>query len=237
VTEPRNTGEFIVWLNDHIARLEAHANANTLEATVYVEVWSDAHGWATEHLSHQDAQLLGPRPIPYAGLPGWDTIHKLKLLRNRLIGNEGGSADVALPPETMAEARASLAYLHELAPLNTTVRNEVIGLSVKLDRRTPAPVDTRAETTPAVRTERVEGGTLPADSNTILPVMLSASDIAVKIGRKRESVTSFLTRFAGKKPDCRVAVKSKRKNEPSWLYRTADVWPALEQWMEDNPCN
>ena len=77
-----------------------------------------------------------------------------------------------------------------------------------------------------------EGGQ-PAEA--ILPVMLSASDIAKRIKRNPKSVTSFLTRFAEKYPDCRVENNSKRKNEPGYLYRTADVWPALEQWMKDNP--
>ena len=86
--------------------------------------------------------------------------------------------------------------------------------------------------------------TLPSDSNTfkaieqtasILPVLLCASDIAKRIQQNVKSVTSFLTRFAVKKPDCRVANDSKRKNEPEYLYRTADVWPALQAWKSSNP--
>lgn len=73
-----------------------------------------------------------------------------------------------------------------------------------------------------------------ATTEAILPALLSASDIAARINRKRESVTSFLTRFAEKYPDCRVENPSKRKNEPGYLYRTADVWPALEKWMKGN---
>ena len=62
-------------------------------------------------------------------------------------------------------------------------------------------------------------------------------DIAKRIGRKRESVTSFLTRFATRNPDCRIENESKRKNEPGYLYRTTDVWPALEKWLKDNPAD
>jgi hypothetical protein len=84
------------------------------------------------------------------------------------------------------------------------------------------------------------GGAPPVDTSMqdkppegVLLTLLSASDIADRVGRKRESVTSFLTRFAAKCPDCRVSTETKRKNEPSYLYRTADVWPALEQWLKD----
>ena len=55
-----------------------------------------------------------------------------------------------------------------------------------------------------------------------------------RINRNQKSVTSFLTRFADKNWGCRVETGSKRRSEPSYLYRTADVWPALEKWMRDN---
>lgn len=85
-------------------------------------------------------------------------------------------------------------------------------------------------------TQQGEGEKPKPDATTeaIPPALLSASDIAARINRKRESVTSFLTRFAEKFPDCRVENPSKRKNEPGYLYRTADVWPALEKWMKGN---
>ncbi len=81
-----------------------------------------------------------------------------------------------------------------------------------------------------------EGGKPKPNATTeaILPALLSASDIAARIRRKRESVTSFLTRFAEKHPDCRVENPSKRRNEPGYLYRTGDVWPALEKWMKEH---
>lgn len=69
-------------------------------------------------------------------------------------------------------------------------------------------------------------------TDAVLPEMLSASDVAEHIDRNRSSVTSFLTRYAQKYPDCRVPIDSKRKNEPGYLYRVADVWPALEKWMK-----
>lgn len=60
----------------------------------------------------------------------------------------------------------------------------------------------------------------------------AASDIAKRINRNPKSVASFLSRFAEKNPDCRVETDSKRNNEPGYLYRTSDVWPALENWLK-----
>ena len=48
-----------------IAKLEAHANENDLEPLAYLETWRDAHGWATEHLSPTDAEVLEPEPKAY----------------------------------------------------------------------------------------------------------------------------------------------------------------------------
>jgi hypothetical protein len=90
-SEPRNTSEFITWLNDRIARLEKHAEANDLDALCYREVWSDAHTWATQYLAPQDAELLEPEPKTYMGVPGWAAIHKLKRLRDRLTGERPGT--------------------------------------------------------------------------------------------------------------------------------------------------
>ena len=67
----------------------------------------------------------------------------------------------------------------------------------------------------------------------ILPTLLSASDIAKFIKRNPKSVTSFLTRFAEKYPGCRAELEVKRVNEPQYLYRTAEVWPAIQEWLKD----
>lgn len=83
--------------------------------------------------------------------------------------------------------------------------------------------------------ERSEGGTPGPAEPSILPTMLSAPDIAKRIKRKRESVTTFLSRYAAKYPDCRIENETKRRNEAKYLYRTNDVWLVLEKWMEENP--
>ena len=109
---------------------------------------------------------------------------------------------------------------------------------IKLDQACPInnPVAEQAE-------PQQQADALPAkpkttkeleQTDTILPVLICASDIAKHIRQNVKSVTSFLTRFAEKKPDCRVANDSKRKNEPAYLYRTADVWPALQARKSSN---
>jgi len=98
----------------------------------------------------------------------------------------------------------------------------------------PAILDAKPATAPAAPTVTssggAEGGTPPTDS--VMPALLSASDIAKRIKRNPKSVTSFLTRFAEKNLDCRVENASRRQNESAYLYRTGDVWPALEKWMK-----
>lgn len=62
--------------------------------------------------------------------------------------------------------------------------------------------------------------------------LLAAPDIARHIGRNPKTVESLLRRYAEKHPDCRMETQSKRKNEPGFLYRTAEVWPVIDNWMK-----
>ena len=92
-------------------------------------------------------------------------------------------------------------------------------------------VETR-EAKPGNTGSEVDDSEPAVPDEAILPTLLSASDIAYRVNRKRESVTSFLTRHAEKNPECRIENPSKRRNEPGYLYRTSDVWPALEKWVK-----
>jgi hypothetical protein len=114
-----------------------------------------------------------------------------------------------------------------------------------LKEHTPKPVDPFAfvgppppsTSTPPAGARQSEGGKPRADTDAGFPALLSASDLAKLIKRNPKSVTSFLTRFACKYPDCRSENPTKRKNEPAYLYRTADVWPALQEWVKDGTEN
>jgi hypothetical protein len=126
--------------------------------------------------------------------------------------------------------------LHELAASTTPViRSEPAAVRDSQPASCP-PLTQQAEQ------ERLGEAIKPSEgeversvaADIIVPALLSASDIATRIQRNPKSVTSFLTRYAVKHPDCRVENTTKRQNEPSYLYRTADVWPALEKWVKDD---
>lgn len=62
-----------------------------------------------------------------------------------------------------------------------------------------------------------------------LPSLLSAAELAKRIGQPVARVESFLRRYRAKHPDCFIESSCSRRNEPRYLFRTADVWPALLQ--------
>jgi hypothetical protein len=63
------------------------------------------------------------------------------------------------------------------------------------------------------------------------PELCSSSDIAALLKQPPDRVDTFLRRYREKHPDCFVPVRSPRRNEPRFLYRTAEVWPALERQL------
>jgi hypothetical protein len=70
-----------------------------------------------------------------------------------------------------------------------------------------------------------EGASIPTG-------LLSAADLASRLHEDRAAVESFLRRLADKNPDCRQQTGTDRRNEPKWLYRVSDVWPALTEWAQ-----
>lgn len=60
-----------------------------------------------------------------------------------------------------------------------------------------------------------------------LPALLSAADLSDRLQQPRSRVESFLRRFRKSHRDCYTEADSPRRNEPRYLYRVADVWPAL----------
>jgi len=64
-----------------------------------------------------------------------------------------------------------------------------------------------------------------------LPQLCSAPDLARRLGLNVNLVDSFLRRLRGVKRDCYVESDNPRKNEPRYLYRTADIWPELQQQL------
>jgi hypothetical protein len=63
---------------------------------------------------------------------------------------------------------------------------------------------------------------------------MCAADLARHLGMSDnlDAVDSFLRRYRSKHPDCYTQIESPRKNESRYLYRPADVWPALLEWRK-----
>src|SRR5262249_38933955 len=68
-----------------------------------------------------------------------------------------------------------------------------------------------------------------ADLPTILPALLSAPDLARAIQQPESRVESFLRRHRKTRKDCFVKIPARRRTEPQYLYRTSDVWPAIQE--------
>jgi hypothetical protein len=64
--------------------------------------------------------------------------------------------------------------------------------------------------------------------------LFSAPDLARQLGLPIPRVESCLRRYRDKYPDCYVQIPEddRRRNEPKYLYRRAEVWPALQALRE-----
>lgn len=66
-----------------------------------------------------------------------------------------------------------------------------------------------------------------------LPKMASAGDLFHHLRQNglaevtKAAVNTFLSRYREKHPYCREEYPNRLKGEPQYIYRTADVWPAL----------
>jgi hypothetical protein len=78
---------------------------------------------------------------------------------------------------------------------------------------------------PTVEEDQCAPEGLGADGQTFL----SASAIAKKLNMNPERVESALRRFRKKFPDCCQEADGRRRNEPQYLYRLADVMPCIEK--------
>jgi hypothetical protein len=63
---------------------------------------------------------------------------------------------------------------------------------------------------------------------TLVPALLSASDLAERLGLTKNAVEVFLRRYRADYPDCATENEGRRRNEPHYLYRVADVLPNLK---------
>jgi hypothetical protein len=61
-----------------------------------------------------------------------------------------------------------------------------------------------------------------------LPILASAPDLARHYNLNGDRVETALRRYRANHRDCFVEVENRRKNEPQFLYRTAEVRPILD---------
>jgi hypothetical protein len=64
-----------------------------------------------------------------------------------------------------------------------------------------------------------------------LPKMIAAPDLARLLELGVDRVESALRRFRERHPDCAEEQGNPRRNEPRWLYRTADIHPVVERLL------
>lgn len=62
------------------------------------------------------------------------------------------------------------------------------------------------------------------------PILACVADLARCLGQPTGGVETFLRRYRKEHPDCFREVDNPRKNEARYVYRTSDVWPALQEW-------
>lgn len=75
-------------------------------------------------------------------------------------------------------------------------------------------------------------GAVAAREATNIPPFQSASDLARRLGQPIDTVETFLRRHRERFPDCFREAEGRRRNEPRYLYRVADVWPALRDHFD-----
>jgi hypothetical protein len=75
-----------------------------------------------------------------------------------------------------------------------------------------------------------------ADTPTlVLPFVATAAEIAKLLGRDPDAVATFLQRHRRSHPDCVIENDNRRNREHRYLYRCAEVWPALVEHFGDRP--
>ena len=69
----------------------------------------------------------------------------------------------------------------------------------------------------------------------LLPEFMSAVDLAKITGLSEAAVDSFLRRYRKKYADCFIETEGRRKGDPKFLYRTAEVLPTLRARAKSSP--
>jgi hypothetical protein len=173
-------------------------------------------------LVDKDGVVLDTPPGEWGGFYGPVRLDKWNVIRAK-------SAAEAEREHFRSAVRLVVAFAQrhkiDAAPLLTGNDNELV---LRVEAAIQAELQAHASKPPAA-TEK-----LPVDDEVAWPVMLSAPDLARRLRLSDDRVESALRRFRKKHPDCCEEVENPRKNQPRYLYRTADVLPILERRVKDD---
>jgi hypothetical protein len=159
-----------------------------------------------------------PERFPY-----WPTIRRCA---TRLFG------DNHFGPETFISLNL---WLHEVYGVNTDIcaipqAQVAERLRRKVEGGDVTPVVQEAALPPPAH-GAADGAKLDALLNS-LPRLISAPDLAEKLGENEPKVESFLRRLRSELTDCFIDASKeggRRVNEPKYMYRTADIAPELRK--------
>jgi hypothetical protein len=162
-----------------------------------------------------------------------------------------GPYNAAIRPEYVAAIREEAVEVHQvplcrwLQGLFADWRKEKLHNRLKLEmdllkqadkrRRRAAAKKQKSESDAKPRSHEGRSAPTGEPPDAPLPALLSAPDLARITGFSQDAVDSFLRRYRRDYPDCYVENESPRKTDPHYLYRTADVLPALEGRVKRSP--
>jgi hypothetical protein len=150
-------------------------------------------------------------------------------------GLEGSEVDPARVPVGTTDEMPDVACAkHDPAP-GAVLADVETTTAQEREEKSPKPTADALETAPkgdaAFKPKVAEEPQTPPASQEVAPLSeyLSASELARRLNQPAARVETFLRRYREKHLDCAVTVDSRCKNEPRYLYRSADVLPALKQ--------
>jgi hypothetical protein len=201
----------------------------TVARAAYRNLLPDAQAGDPETLRHLEslAVRLG-RPVETGDVTGWESelpdpdseeqewytaLDTMQVVGEAVWNYRCSPLSRRLLPR-LAEWLEGYDLQHALAELERDFQNCVA--------QTPTPPG-RSQAEGEIRTD--------AKVDLLSALLLSAADLARKLGQPVGRVECFLRRFRDKQPDCFVEVENTRKNDAHYLYRAGVVLPALQKQL------
>jgi hypothetical protein len=196
---------------DQVSRYNAtslHALKAVEELRVAVQDAADRL-WRLEHQVDPAAPRIAEerRPPRAVSSPG-SADGQVAIPRGDAPTQEGLPTGDAAPPAADSEAAGTQPAL---TPEDELQAREILTQVIARDRET------------------LDNPTPAGQDATAWPTLLSATDLADRLGQSRDAVSAWLRRYRRRFPDCVRETEGARRNDPRYLYRTADVLPDLRE--------